>query len=85
VSRGDEIRRLREVAGFSLEDLSRKVGLAISTLSNVETGKRALSLDEYTTIIGALDALRQERDDAWAEAQVAMGFGRRVPEMGVVG
>jgi transcriptional regulator with XRE-family HTH domain len=85
VSRGDEIRRLREVAGFSLEALSGEVGLSISLLSNVETGKRALSLEEYGQIVAALEALRKKRDEAYLEAQVAMGFARRVPEMGVVG
>lgn len=41
-----EIKKLREVRGWSLEELSRRVGVAKSTLSRYESGQREFPIND---------------------------------------
>ena len=47
---GDKIRALREEKGASLDEMSRKLGLSLSYLSEVERGKRVPSLQSLQNI-----------------------------------
>lgn len=47
---GDKIRALREERGISLEEMSQKLGLSLSYLSEVERGKRTPSLQSLYNI-----------------------------------
>lgn len=61
------LRSLRTTAGLSLHDVSERAGLSPSTISRIETGKRAISLDVLVPLARALqvglDALLDVRDD----------------------
>ena len=41
---GARVRRLREAAGFSQEDLAERAGIHMTYLSGIERGKRNLAL-----------------------------------------
>jgi transcriptional regulator with XRE-family HTH domain len=61
------LRSLRTTAGLSLQDVAARADLSPSTISRVETGKRAISLDVLVPLARALqvglDALLDVRDD----------------------
>lgn len=61
------LRSLRKTLGLSLEDLAVRTNLGPSTISRVETGKRAISLDVLVPLARALqvdlDTLLDVRDD----------------------
>jgi len=48
------LRSLRTTLGYSLDELARRTHLSPSTISRVETGKRALGLDVLVPIADAL-------------------------------
>jgi transcriptional regulator with XRE-family HTH domain len=48
------LRSLRTTLGYSLEELAARTNLSASTISRVETGKRALGLDVLVPLAGAL-------------------------------
>lgn len=48
------LRVLREESGLSLEDVARAAGMAPSTLSRLETGKRRLAVDHLAPLARAL-------------------------------
>ena len=48
------LRTLRTSLGFSLDDLAARANLSASTLSRIETGKRAISLDVLHPLAAAL-------------------------------
>ena len=77
------LRQHRTQRRWSQEQLGLEAEVSPRHLSYLETGQRDLDLDLYARLVAAFDELRRERDEAWAEAQVELGFGRRVPEMGV--
>jgi transcriptional regulator with XRE-family HTH domain len=61
------LRSLRTTLGLSLDELAARTNLSPSTISRVETGKRAISLDVLLPLAGALqvplDALLDVRSD----------------------
>jgi DNA-binding XRE family transcriptional regulator/quercetin dioxygenase-like cupin family protein len=48
------LRSLRNTLGLSLDDLAERANLSPSTISRIETGKRAISLDVLLPLAGAL-------------------------------
>jgi transcriptional regulator with XRE-family HTH domain len=48
------LRSVRTTLGYSLDDLAARANLSASTISRVETGKRALSLDVLLPLAAAL-------------------------------
>lgn len=50
------LRALRTAAGLSLGDLAARTSLSSSTISRIETGKRAVSLDVLVPLAAALHA-----------------------------
>lgn len=48
------LRALREERGLSLDDVARAAGMAPSTLSRLETGKRRLAVDHLAPLARAL-------------------------------
>lgn len=48
------LRSLRTTLGYSLDELAERTNLSPSTISRVETGKRALSLDVLVPLANAL-------------------------------
>ena len=52
---GTGIRRLRTTAGWSLSELGKRSGIAVSTLSKVENGLLTLNYDRLQQIASALD------------------------------
>jgi transcriptional regulator with XRE-family HTH domain len=61
------LRSLRTTAGLSLNEVAARAALSPSTISRIETGKRAISLDVLVPLARALqvglDALLDVRDD----------------------
>ena len=61
------LRSLRNTLGLSLDELAARTNLSPSTISRVETGKRAISLDILLPLAAALqvglDALLDVRSD----------------------
>lgn len=61
------LRSLRTTLGLSLDELAERTGLGASTISRVETGKRAISLDVLVPLATALqvslDALLEVQRD----------------------
>jgi predicted transcriptional regulator len=53
---GDEIRRWREAAGLSQQQLATKAGIATRTLSRIERGQ----VDAHTVTIGAIYRVLEE-------------------------
>jgi transcriptional regulator with XRE-family HTH domain len=52
---GGRIRQLRKSRGWTLERLSHATGLAVSTLSKVETGKMSLTYDSMVKLARGLN------------------------------
>ena len=50
----DRLRTLRTALGYSLQELSERTDLSPSTISRIETGKRAISLDVLVPLARAL-------------------------------
>lgn len=64
------LRSLRQSLGWSLEQLAERTHLGASTISRIETGKRALTLDVLVTLaralhvdVGSLLDTRRDDDD----------------------
>lgn len=61
------LRSLRVASGLSLDELAARTNLSASTISRVETGRRAISLDVLVPLARALqidlDTLLDVRDD----------------------
>ncbi|MCG8514515.1 MAG: helix-turn-helix domain-containing protein [Halanaerobiales bacterium] len=61
---GAKIRKLRKKNNFTLKDLSKKTGLSISFISDIENGRRKPRLDNLNKLAEALnlppDALLSE-------------------------
>ena len=51
---GTRIRQLRQMKGWSLGDLSKRCGVALSSLSRIETGRMTGTLDSHLEIARAL-------------------------------
>ena len=49
------LRSLRRTLGWSLDDLAQRCHLSASTISRIETGKRAISLDVLIALAEALE------------------------------
>lgn len=63
------LRSLRQTLGLSLDTLGERAGLSPSTISRIETGKRAISLDVLLPLARALQIdldtlLESDADDA---------------------
>lgn len=54
VALGNRIKRMREKADLSQEQLAGKVGLTQTTISLIETGKRGISIGTLQKIASAL-------------------------------
>ncbi len=51
---GTRIRQLRQMKGWSLADLSKRCGVALSSLSRIETGRMTGTLESHLEIARAL-------------------------------
>lgn len=51
---GKKIKRMRKSKGLTLNDIATKTGLDISTISNIESGRRDPSLDALEKIAHAM-------------------------------
>jgi transcriptional regulator with XRE-family HTH domain len=51
---GDTIRAIRKKLGFTLNEVGRRTGMAVSTLSKIEKGRVSLSFDKLLSISKAL-------------------------------
>ena len=76
---GDKIRLLRKRAGLTLNEVSLKTGLAVSTLSKLEKGKVSLSYDKLMLLSKGLGMeLAQLLDTAPPSSGNPSRGGRRV-------
>lgn len=74
------LRSLRNTLGLSLDGLAARANLSASTISRIETGKRAISLDVLLPLAGALQVdldalLTAHRDDDVVIHPVPSGAG----------
>lgn len=53
---GRHVRRLREVKGWSQEELARQAGLARSFVAAIESGRKNISLSTLIALAGTFDA-----------------------------
>jgi transcriptional regulator with XRE-family HTH domain len=60
---GAELRRLREAAGLTLQEASESVGISLSALSKMETGKRGQRIEDVASLCTVYRAFGQERRD----------------------
>ena len=75
---GDTVRTLRKKGGLTLNDLSQRTGLAISTLSKVEKGRISLSYDKLMLISKGLGLdMAQLVDPSAQQATTPIGAGGR--------
>jgi len=74
VTKGDEVRRLREAAGLTLEAVSEVAGITMGYLSLLERGLRPLSVDMFTALAQSVQGLRDQRDADYNAALVETGF-----------
>src|SRR3954467_7008659 len=51
---GDSIRAIRQKLGLTLNEVGRRTGMAVSTLSKLEKGRASLSFDKLLSISKAL-------------------------------
>lgn len=62
------LRSIRTTLGYSLDELAERTNISASTISRIETGRRALSLEVLVPLAAALqvslDALFEADDDA---------------------
>ena len=77
MSRGAEIRQLREGSRLRLSDVAAEAGISVSQLSLLETGQRTLTLEMYAELVGAVGKAAQAREEEAARLQAEMGFGAR--------
>ncbi len=52
---GEKIRRYRKGRGWTLDELSKRSGLAISTISKAERGQLSLTFDRFINLTEALE------------------------------
>jgi transcriptional regulator with XRE-family HTH domain len=71
---GDRVRQLRKSRGWTLERLSQATGLAVSTLSKVETGKMSLT---YDSMVKLARGLHIEMAELFSPPQSDVARGRR--------
>lgn len=60
---GAELRRLREAAGLTLLEASERVGISVSQLSKLETGKRTQRLEDVASLLTVYEVFGDERRD----------------------
>ena len=66
------LRSLRTTAGLSLDELAARTGLSPSTISRIETGRRAISLDVLLPLAGALQVHLDELLDVRVDDDVVI-------------
>ncbi len=71
------LRRLRTMHGWTLKDVSRRTGLAISTLSKLENGHLNLTYDKLASITSGLDVDVAQVLKPGLQPQVNVVAGRR--------
>lgn len=54
VTFGQELKRLREEAGLTVEQLSDASGFKVGTIINVEAGKFSIKMDVANSLLGVL-------------------------------
>lgn len=62
------IRKLREAAGLTAEEVAAEAGIGVSTLYHHETGVRALSTGREAEVVAAIERLRRERAEQYDAA-----------------
>lgn len=72
---GEELRRLRELSGLTLAQVSERTGLSLSHVSRLETGKRAQSVEDVATLLVVYGVTGPERGDLIALAKKARQSG----------
>lgn len=60
---GAELRRLREAAGLTLQEVSELVGISVSHLSKLETGKRTQQIEDVASLCTVYKVFGQDRRD----------------------
>lgn len=71
------LRSLRTTLGYTLDELAERTNLSPSTISRIETGKRAISLDVLVPIATALQVSLDQLLDGHDDADVVI---RPVPD-----
>lgn len=75
------LRSLRESRDWSLDELAERTRLSASTISRIETGKRAVSLDVLQPLCRALETdLRDLLDVTTSDGDIVIRPRRRVAE-----
>jgi len=60
---GEELRRLRDAAGLTLNQAAEKIGISYSHLSRMETGKRQAGVADVASLLAVYGVIGQERRD----------------------
>jgi transcriptional regulator with XRE-family HTH domain len=66
---GEELRRLRDEAGFTLAKASKKIDVSIPTLSKIETGSRTARLEHVAGLLAIYDVVGDTRETLLAVAR----------------
>jgi transcriptional regulator with XRE-family HTH domain len=66
---GMELAMHRRVAGMTLEQVSKRLGMSFSTLSRLENGKREPTIEEVAGILAILGVVGEERNQLLARAR----------------
>jgi transcriptional regulator with XRE-family HTH domain len=74
---GDRIRRLREQAGMSQEELANRLGVARPTVSQMENGQRKVSADDLTKLCSILQVPADVLLGIQGEPVVSIQKGRK--------
>ncbi|HWE89580.1 MAG TPA: helix-turn-helix transcriptional regulator, partial [Pseudonocardiaceae bacterium] len=68
---GDELRRLREEAKFTLTKASKKIDVSAATLSKIESGLRTAKLEYVAGLLAIYDVVGETRETVLAVAREA--------------
>src|SRR5262245_57523070 len=79
---GEELRRLREVSGLTLAQVSERTGLSISHVSRLEAGKRPQKVEDVAALLVAYGVVGPERGELIALAKKARqpGLWQRIDQ-----
>jgi transcriptional regulator with XRE-family HTH domain len=76
---GAALRRLRETSGMSLEAVAGELGWSTSKVSRIELAKIAVTPADVRALLGVLDALSDEVEDAGQPRQRRPSAGLVAP------
>ncbi|EDL52627.1 hypothetical protein VSAK1_13811 [Vibrio mediterranei AK1] len=79
------LRRFRDLAGITQEQMAVKTGISLSTIKRIERGVRSISLDDYHKYLDVLELshidvlIAIETGDYRVEREIA-ALARKLPE-----